>query len=96
MSKRQHQPISIERLFHQKQFAKIEQPLQQRVQLQQLGGEILARYKAWRKIEDVDGTQGWMHARLLSASRTALVQGETGKILALRSNPRTDARARVG
>ncbi|WP_406609562.1 DUF721 domain-containing protein [Agarivorans sp. JK6] len=45
MSKRQHQPISIERLFHQKQFAKIEQPLQQRLQLQQLGGEILARYK---------------------------------------------------
>lgn len=54
--------------------------------------KILARYKAWRKIEDVDGTQGWMHARLLSASRTALVQGEKDQILMLRSNPRGDAK----
>lgn len=54
--------------------------------------KILARYKAWRKIEDVDGVQGWMHARLLSASRTALVQGEKDEILTLRSNPRSDAK----
>ncbi len=27
----------------------------------------------WRKIEDVDGTQGWMHVRLLSATETAIV-----------------------
>ena len=54
--------------------------------------KILARYKAWRKIEDVDGVQGWMHARLLSASRTGLVQGEKDEILILRSNPRSDAK----
>ena len=54
--------------------------------------KILARYKAWRKVEDVDGAQGWMHARLLSATRTGLVQGEKGKVFALRSNPREDAR----
>ncbi|WP_432460130.1 MULTISPECIES: DUF721 domain-containing protein [unclassified Agarivorans] len=45
MSKRQHQPISINRLFHQKQFSQIEQPLQRRLQLQQLGSDILAHYK---------------------------------------------------
>jgi len=54
--------------------------------------KILARYKAWRKVEDVDGVQGWMHARLLSATRSALVQGEKGKVFALRSNPRSDAK----
>ena len=27
----------------------------------------------WRKIEDPDGTQGWMHVRLLSAAETAVV-----------------------
>lgn len=54
--------------------------------------KILAKYKAWRKVEDVDGVQGWMHARLLSASRTALVQGEKGKVFALRSRARNDAK----
>lgn len=61
-------------------------------QLERMPVKILARYKAWRKIEDVDGVQGWMHARLLSANRTAIVQGEKGKIFALRSNPRSDAK----
>jgi len=54
--------------------------------------KILARHKAWRKVEDHDGAQGWMHARLLSASRTALVQGEKGEQRALRANPRKDAK----
>ncbi|MEO9500057.1 MAG: SH3 domain-containing protein [Parasphingorhabdus sp.] len=52
--------------------------------------KILARYKAWRKVEDHDGAQGWMHARLLSASRTALIIGEQPQ--ALRSKPKADAR----
>ena len=54
--------------------------------------KILARYKAWRKVEDADGAQGWMHARLLSAERTALVTGEKGQILMLRAKPATSAK----
>lgn len=27
----------------------------------------------WRKVEDPDGTQGWMHVRLLSDTATAIV-----------------------
>lgn len=53
--------------------------------------KILARYKAWRKVEDPDGTQGWMHARLLSATQTAIILGEKGQERPLRSNPRSDA-----
>ncbi len=54
--------------------------------------KILARYKAWRKVEDPDGAQGWMHARLLSATQTAVVLGEKGLAQPLRSNPQSDAR----
>lgn len=54
--------------------------------------KILARYKAWRKVEDPDGAQGWMHARLLSATQTAIVLGEEGQPQALRSNPQADAK----
>ncbi|OAO04804.1 hypothetical protein A8B75_06560 [Sphingomonadales bacterium EhC05] len=55
--------------------------------------KILARYKAWRKIEDHEGTQGWMHARLLSASRTALVTSENPEPIAMRALP--DAIAKI-
>lgn len=30
----------------------------------------------WRKVEDPDGAQGWMHVRLLSDTRTAIVRSE--------------------
>ncbi|MBN8807759.1 MAG: hypothetical protein J0I47_05935 [Sphingomonas sp.] len=39
----------------------------------------------WRKVEDPDGTQGWMQANLVSESRAAMVKGE---IAELRDTPR--------
>lgn len=33
-------------------------------------------HSEWRRIEDPDGTQGWVQANLLSDQRTALVAGE--------------------
>lgn len=38
--------------------------------------KVIARFETWRKIEDPDGTQGWMAARLLSRTRTAIVTDE--------------------
>lgn len=38
--------------------------------------KVVARFETWRKIEDPDGTQGWMAARLLSRTRTAIITGE--------------------
>lgn len=38
--------------------------------------KVVARHETWRKIEDPDGTQGWMAARLLSRTRTAIVTDE--------------------
>jgi SH3-like domain-containing protein len=50
--------------------------------------KVIEVYPNWRKIEDPDGTQGWMQANLLSDARTALVTGETRP---LRERPSLDA-----
>jgi SH3-like domain-containing protein len=34
-------------------------------------------YENWRKVEDPEGATGWMNARLLSRTRTAIVTGGT-------------------
>ncbi len=50
--------------------------------------KVIEVYENWRKIEDPDGAQGWMAARLLSAKRTAMV---TGGIRAMRETPAQSA-----
>jgi SH3-like domain-containing protein len=40
---------------------------------QYLPVKVLSVYEVWRKVEDPDGDQGWMHVRLLSPNRTAIV-----------------------
>lgn len=37
--------------------------------------EITAEFGAWRRIRDLDGTVGWMHGRMLSGRRTAVISG---------------------
>ena len=51
---------------------------------------VIETYPNWRKIEDPDGTRGWIQANLLSDNRTALV---TGDVRELRAN--ADAAAPV-
>lgn len=51
--------------------------------------KVIDRMDAWRKVEDPDGDQGWMHSRLLSGDRTAIV---TGNIRPMRSSPSAGAR----
>jgi SH3-like domain-containing protein len=36
---------------------------------------VVGVHRSWRKVEDPDGTQGWMLVSLLSAARTAIVRG---------------------
>ncbi|WP_234151057.1 SH3 domain-containing protein [Sphingobium sufflavum] len=52
--------------------------------------KVIEVYPNWRRIEDPDGTKGWMHVRLLKDDRTAIVIGET---VALRADPSNSARA---
>ena len=51
--------------------------------------KVVDIYKDWRKVEDPDGTQGWMFVGLLSDTRTSIV---TGSIAELRDSPRFSAR----
>jgi len=51
--------------------------------------KVIATYPSWRKIEDPDGTQGWMQANLLSDKRTAVVRGE---VRAMREKPDLSAK----
>lgn len=36
---------------------------------------VVAAFKEWRKIEDPDGSQGWMQSNMVSNVRTAMVRG---------------------
>lgn len=42
---------------------------------------VIATYPNWRKVEDPDGVQGWMHVRLLKAENTAIVRGTQPVVL---------------
>jgi SH3-like domain-containing protein len=37
--------------------------------------EITAEFESWRKIRDVDGTEGWVHQSMLSGRRSVLIVG---------------------
>lgn len=51
--------------------------------------EVTAEYGVWRRVRDIDGAVGWMHGRLLSGRRSAIV---TGSIRVLRARPEEAAR----
>jgi SH3-like domain-containing protein len=38
--------------------------------------EIILEYDTWRKIRDIEGSEGWVHQSLLSGARSAIVLGE--------------------
>ena len=39
--------------------------------------EVIAEFGTWRKIRDVQGTQGWVHQSMLSSRRTFSITGQT-------------------
>lgn len=57
-------------------------------QRRELPMRVLGSYGEWRKVEDPDGTQGWMLNSLLDDERTAIV---VGAIAEMRAAPRLDA-----
>lgn len=50
--------------------------------------KVIETYPNWRKVQDPDGTIGWMQANLISDTRTALV---IGTIRPLRAKPEPGA-----
>lgn len=46
--------------------------------------KVIETYPNWRKVQDPDGTTGWIQANLISDRRTALV---TGAVRDMRASP---------
>jgi len=46
--------------------------------------EVVAKYDVWRKIRDWQGTEGWVHQRMLADTRSVIVRGE---VRLLRAEP---------
>jgi SH3-like domain-containing protein len=56
---------------------------------------VIEVYQDWRKIEDPDGTRGWMLVSLLSDTRTAIVRGEDARPLHERPDAASAVRFRA-
>lgn len=52
-------------------------------------------FESWRKVEDPDGTSGWMLVNLLSDSRTAIVRGGEAQPMHERPDPAAPVRFRA-
>lgn len=50
---------------------------------------IVSEFDTWRKIQDAEGAEGWVHASLLSSRRTIMIQDEVREI---RRTPAANAR----
>ena len=57
--------------------------------------KVVEVYQNWRKIQDPDGTIGWMMVSLLSAPRTAIVRGEEPRPLHAEADGRSPVRDRA-
>lgn len=56
--------------------------------------EVLAEFDVWRKIRDAQGTEGWVHQRMLAAGRNVVVQGRI-RTLHAEPDPASPAVARA-
>lgn len=56
---------------------------------------VIEVYQDWRKIEDPDGTRGWMLVSLLSDTRTAIVRGSEPRPMHERADAASPVRFRA-
>jgi SH3-like domain-containing protein len=56
--------------------------------------EVLAEFGTWRKVRDIQGTQGWVHQSLLSSNRWVTITGQA-RTLRRRADSSSPAVARI-
>jgi SH3-like domain-containing protein len=55
--------------------------------------EVTAEFENWRKIRDVDGTEGWVYHSLLSGRRTGVVTGkDKDSLISIHGSPDNHSR----
>ncbi|MCP5366305.1 MAG: SH3 domain-containing protein [Hyphomicrobiales bacterium] len=64
----------------------VQYPVEWVYRRQNLPLEVFAEYRAWRRVRDWRGAEGWIHQGMLSSRRTAIVAGDTGTLRAAPSN----------
>ncbi|MBC7431395.1 MAG: hypothetical protein H7345_04945 [Rubritepida sp.] len=69
-------------------------PVEWRYERRDLPVQIIREHEQWRRIRDVDGTEGWVHQSNLTPNRrTYLIRGNPTGEVQLRRRPETDAPA---
>tara|TARA_Y100000590_G_scaffold463810_1_gene631537 strand:+ start:132 stop:683 length:552 start_codon:yes stop_codon:yes gene_type:complete len=58
--------------------------------------EIIDEYNNWRKINDFEGNQGWMHKSLLSGKRYALVNPPYDEDVQIYHRPKGKIKGKIG
>jgi SH3-like domain-containing protein len=53
--------------------------------------EIVQEFDVWRKIRDVDGSEGWVHQNMLSGTRAGYVTDAAGDKVAIKAGANDDA-----
>jgi SH3-like domain-containing protein len=56
--------------------------------------EVTAQFDVWRRVRDSDGTEGWVHQRMIAAQRSVVVKGAVRTLLG-DPDPQAAALARV-
>ena len=56
--------------------------------------EVVAEFGTWRRVQDFQGTQGWMHQSMLNNKRAIVVTGQT-RTLRFTSDSKSPAVARI-
>lgn len=55
--------------------------------------EVVGEFGHWRKLQDINGTQGWVHSQLLSGERAAIMRAtNTKKLIPIYAEPSTTSR----
>jgi len=55
--------------------------------------EVIATFEVWRRVRDMDGEIGWIHAALLSRERMAVVKGKAEAAVRNRADAKSDVLA---
>ena len=58
--------------------------------------EVIQEYKDWRKVRDSEGNEGWMHKRLLSGKRFAIIFPPYSESVQIYTKPKGTLLGKIG